>query len=647
MAASELGDDCPTQDECIQLLSRLHGADVLHCNVPPDIVELTKRADTVRRRRFIASIRSPLAIRIPLFDPDKFLTKSLPFTQFLFSWGGAILWLIIVGYGLLLTVLHWSEFTENISDRVLAADNLFLLWLVFPIVKILHELGHGYAVKVRGGEVHEMGIMFLVLMPIPYVDASAASAFSKKWHRVVVGSAGILVEMPIAAIAMWLWVEAEPGLLRAVAYNVVLIAGISTLLFNGNPLLRFDGYYIFADLIEIPNLGPRGNKHIGFLIQKYLFGVKEPIASANNQSEARWMTFFAIASFMYRVFILVVIVSFIATKFFVVGIILAAWSVTLMFIWPLIKSLKFLFVSPRLEEKRMQALSLTSSILAGAIGLMFFLPLPYATITQGVVWAPDKSIVRTNTSGVIASVVVKPREEVVKGQILLIMQDPILKAEVRVLEATLTELNVRYGGLIVADQVKAQIIAEERKHVEKQLSFAKRRASDLELKSHASGKFLIRMNEDLPGRYFARGSLLGFIAGAENSNNQPTIRVAISQGDIDLIRNRTQKIEVRFSDDLDRVYPVQIRQISPSSTKKLYNLALSTEGGGWVSLDPRDPSSGKTVEELFHLELNLPQERTLSNIGGRVYVKFDHGNEPVGWQFYRLIRQVFLEKFNV
>ena len=139
---------------------------------------------------------------------------------------------------------------------------------------MLAEFRWKHAGEKHGGEVHEMGIMLLVLAPIPYVDASAAGAFRNKWRRALVGAAGMLVELFLAAIAMAAWVMVEPGLVRSVAFNVLFVAGASTLLFNGNPLLRYDGYYVLADLIEIANLGNRSNQYWQWLAKRYLFGVK-------------------------------------------------------------------------------------------------------------------------------------------------------------------------------------------------------------------------------------------------------------------------------------------------------------------------------------------------------------------------------------
>ncbi|MBT8447587.1 MAG: hypothetical protein KJO38_10575, partial [Gammaproteobacteria bacterium] len=211
-AIDQLGDDAPTQIEAIQVLSHLHTADVLQCDVTPDSAEILQRHQRRRRQAFWQRIKSPLAIRIPLLDPENLLERMDWLGRRAFSAFGALAWLIVVGSAGLLAASHWPELSENVSERVLAPQNLLLLWLTFPVLKALHELGHGMAVKAWGGEVHEMGIMILVLMPIPYVDASAASAFRERRKRVVVGAAGMIVEIFVASLAMFAWLAVEPGI---------------------------------------------------------------------------------------------------------------------------------------------------------------------------------------------------------------------------------------------------------------------------------------------------------------------------------------------------------------------------------------------------------------------------------------------------
>ena len=282
-------------------------------------------------------MRNPLAMRFKLFDPEKFLVRFEPFVRPVFNWVGALVWLALVGYAVFLVGVHWPEFTRNVTDRVLAPENLVLVWIIFPILKALHEFGHAFAIKLLKGEVHEMGIIFLVFTPIPYVDASSSLAFRSKWERALVGAAGIFVELFLAAIAVLVWVNVEPGFVRSVAYNVVLIAGVSSLLFNVNPLLRFDGYYILMDLLEIPNLGQRGNRYLAYLVQRYLFGIRDAEPPLSSRGERIWFSIYSSAAFVYRIFIYTAIIVFIASNFFIAGVLIALWAIASMIVYPLFK----------------------------------------------------------------------------------------------------------------------------------------------------------------------------------------------------------------------------------------------------------------------------------------------------------------------
>ena len=335
-----------------------------------------------------------MAVRIPLFDPDRFLERTQFLVRPLFSWFGVVLWLAVVVTGVILAGVHWGDLTENIVDRALTPQNLVLLWFIYPTVKALHELGHGYATKLNGGEVYEIGIMFLVLIPVPYVDASAASGFRDKSKRMVVGAIGILVELFLGSLALFIWIGAEPGAVHAVAYNVMLISGVSTLLFNGNPLLRFDGYYVLADALEIPNLGSRATKYLGYLVQRYVLGIRDADTPANSRGEQLWFLAYGVAAFIYRVFIMFIIVIYIGAKFFIVGVALALWAVVTQILIPTGKSMSFLFNSPRLKRNRAKVLGRAALAAGIVVTLLFVIPAPLWILAEGVTWPSEDSQVR-------------------------------------------------------------------------------------------------------------------------------------------------------------------------------------------------------------------------------------------------------------
>lgn len=362
IACARLGDEVPTQDEMIKLLSDLHRADILQTDTPPDLLELNRRRKMHGRMRWKQYLGNPLSLRFRLFDPDSLLGRLAPYCLPFFGRFGAMLYVGLIVWALVLAAMHWNELSSDVIDRVFAVDNLLLLWLVFPVIKLLHELGHGIATKVGGGEVHEMGVMLLVLMPIPYVDASAATGFRDKRSRALVGAAGMLVELLVAALAMIAWVNLSPGVERAMAYNVMLVAGVSTLLFNGNPLLRYDGYYILADYLEIPNLGQRANEYLGYLVNHYLFAVDGLQTPTTAPGEQRWFVFYGLASFAYRMFMMVSIALLVAGKFFFIGVVLALWAMINMLVVPAAKKLSYLFTSPSLTNQRRRALLVSGSV---------------------------------------------------------------------------------------------------------------------------------------------------------------------------------------------------------------------------------------------------------------------------------------------
>jgi len=643
LACTRLGDDVLTQDEVIRLLAQLHRSDALHGDVPPDIEEMSQRGAKQRRRKLTMSLLNPMAIRLPLLDPDEFLGATLPFARVFLSWFGALAFLGIVGYALMLAGAHWPQLTGNIVDRVLSAQNLAVLLVAYPFVKALHELGHGYAVKRWGGEVHEMGIMFLVFMPVPYVDASAAAAFRDKWRRVLVGAMGILVELFLAALALFVWLNVEEGLVRAVAFNVMLIGGVSTLFFNGNPLLRFDGYYVLSDLLEIPNLGNRGNRYIGYLVQRYLFGIHDAESPATARGESGWLFVYAVASFCYRLFIVTVIALFVASRFFVIGIVLALWAVTLMLVVPLAKQLWFLLTSPVLRRSRGRAFAVVAGVLATATVALMLVPVPYRTVAEGVVWTPGEAVVHAGAQGVVDTVLARPNARVSKGEPLLRMADPLLEGRVRVLEAKVTELRRRLAGIDLENRAEAKIIREQLSHARADLALARERQRALLVRSPAAGRFILPHAADLPGRHFRKGEVLGYVARLDD----PVIRVIVPERAADLVRHETEGIELRFVERVDKVVPGRVVREVPALSQTLPNMALGTMGGGEVALDPGDREQMRALTRLLHLEVEPVEPHPVEAIGGRVYVRFDHGEEPLAGRLYRGLRQLFLRRLNV
>ncbi|MCH7944738.1 MAG: hypothetical protein IIC73_01800 [Armatimonadetes bacterium] len=641
---AQAGDEAPSQDEVIRLLGQLHAADALICDVPPDSLELFRRFQRHERMRWKQRLWTPLAIRIPLLDPDRFLERTLFLVRPLFSWFGVALWLVVVTAGVILAGVHWTDLTENIVDRALTPQNLVLLWFIYPVVKAVHELGHGYATKVSGGEVHEIGIMFLVLIPVPYVDASAASGFRDKYKRMTVGAIGILVEVFLGSLALFVWIGAEPGAVHAIAYNVMLISGISTLLFNGNPLLRFDGYYVLADALEIPNLGTRSTKYLGYLAQRYLLGVRDAESPSNTTGEKVWFIIYGVSAFIYRLFILFIIIIYIGAKFFVVGVALALWATFTQVLIPMGKSMSFLFANPKLKRNRGEVLARAALVL-GIVGtLLFVVPAPLWIRAEGVTWPSEDSQVRIGADSFIVRILVAGGSEVEVGQPLVETEDPFLQARVSLLVSQLRGLAVQLAAAQVSDQVQVAVIRQEIAAVEADLKRARERTDALLVRSTHRGIFIVPNESDLIGRFMRKGQLVAYVI---EPADEMTARVIISQDEIGLVRERTRGVQVMSAAWGASGYPTEIVREVPGGSERLPTPALGTMGGGSFAVDPRDPNGQTTLQRVFEFEISLPPAARTNYLGQRVFVRFDLGSEPLGFQLYRSLRQLFIRVFSV
>ena len=643
LANRALGERSPTQDQVIQLLGQLHAADLLQSDVTPDVAELFARGEREVRVRRRAAYGNPMALRIPLWDPDRFLERVRPWLDLLWSRWGALVWLAVVAPALCLVPSHWPELTNNFSDRVLAIDNLIVLYLLFPVIKAFHELGHASATKAGGGEVHDMGLILLVLMPVPYVEASAATAFRSRHRRALVGAAGMAVEIFIAALAFYVWLAIEPGLVKALLFNVMVIASVSTVIFNGNPLLRYDAYYILCDLIEMPNLSARALRYWAYLAERYALGMREAEGPIASRAEKVWFVCYGLASTAYRVLVTVVIALFIASRFFIIGVLLAAWALVAMAVLPVARALGHVIASPRLRKRRRRALVVTFGSIAAVLLLVVAVPLPYHSDAEGVVWLADEALVRAGANGFVERFLTVPGNHVAAGEAVLRTRDPALEAQLRLAEGKVDELEAAYAAEFVADRARAQIVRDKLDGARAALARAEERAGDAIVRVRADGVFYVPQAGDLPGRYYRKGELLGYVIGEA----APLVRVVVPQDAVDPVRVATDRVLVRLAARPGQVLEGRMVRQVPGGEAYLPSRALAVDGGGQIATDPRDSSGPKALERMFQFDVALQGTPALGVFGERAYVRFEHKREPLAARWYRDVRRLFLSRFGV
>ena len=639
----KLDEYAPGQEEIIDLMGKLYEADLLKSGASADTEELFERQARQRSNRLKQRFANPVALRFPLWDPEDFLERHFRKVGWLFSKWVGLAWLLLMIYTGLEAAQHWREISHHFAISALSPYNLLLMFLLYPPIKFVHELGHAFSAKLEGGEVHEMGINFLLFMPVPYVNVSTATHFRSRYKRILVSAAGILVESFLAALGLLLFLAAEPGLVQSVGFNIFLIGGVSSLFFNGNPLLKYDAYYMLADALGIPNLFQRSAQHWQYLFQRYLFGLRDAVSPASAPGEAPWFVIYSLSSLAYRLFILWFIFAVVTEKFFFLGVLLGAWLVGLQILRPLYKALRYLVASPALQKKRNRALATSLGLAAAVVGIVGFLPIPAYTLNEGVVWLPDEVQLRAEHDGFVAAVSAANDQPVTAGMPLLSLEDPFLQSQARIARARVKELRSRYRASRASNQVEAAMVRDELAVAESELAYILDKASAMSVDAFKNGRLMLLEADDLPGRFLRKGDLLGYILDDE----PPTVRMAVSQDHIGQLRQRIDDIRVRFASDPEREFDAKLLRQAPEATSRLPSAALATSGGGRFIVTPGSESELLATEKVFLVDLQPDFEGHEIPLGTRAWVRLDHGSEALASQWYRRLRQVFLRQFNV
>lgn len=636
IASEGLGDEAPTQGEAIQLLGQLWSSNLIVGDVSPDVGAMLRRGRMRRERELKGKLSSLLSLRIPLFDPDRLLSGLASPLRWIFSPFGFVIWLALVASGLWQMAGRWDEIARA-AQGALAPENLAWLYATFVVLKLMHEVGHGLACKVfgkregSGGEVHAIGIMLLVLLPVPYVDATSAWGLRSKWRRITVGAAGMMTELLLASIAAWIWSRAGAGTtLSIVSANAILIAGVSTLLFNANPLLRYDGYYILSDLLETPNLQQRSRDLVHALVKLRVFGVRgarSAIATAaQTPGERALLVTYWITSTIYRLFITVAIILFIAGQLFFIGVVLALMALVAWFVLPVIKFGHYLISNPELDRVRPRALATSLATIALIAALVGLVPAPQRVHAQGFVDAPRSTVVRALEPGVVMEIT--PRGEVVTANQALVRTDSLeLRSERERWDARLAQFDGEYRKALADDPARAAIVREQRDAAAEEIRELDDRIASLSLRSAHEGEWRPDESRLSPGAYLERGAPLGMIVDA----GELIVRFEIDQDAAALLLGREGE-------------PIALRPISGAGRQRTGSIERIVEAGREAMQADGVTPAPRTFELIASLDV-AESGGVLPGLPLMGMIELEP--EPIGSQGLRALRRVLQERFGL
>ena len=637
-----LGDDSPCQNELIMLLSQLHTADLLQSDVTPDTAEVFERFSKAKSQKWMSRIMNPAFARVPIWDPDNWLRRWVHVAEFFFKPWALVVWFLFMMFAGLQMATHWASLTAPSLASMMQPNNILILCITYPLVKIVHELGHAFATRVYGGEVHDVGISFLIFVPMPYVDASASSGFGSKWRRIVVAGAGVMIELFISAVALLIWIELAPSFVRTVLFNVMIIGGVSTLFFNGNPLMKFDGYYILSDLLEIPNLTARANQYLRYLLEHYVMGLPERRRMVLAPGELGWLVSYGVSAWLYKITITFGIALYLASQFFFIGVMLAAWGLILQVGIPALRGLANLRSDPRVKASIVRVYSTLGGLVAAFLTVVFIVPLPAWSTYEGVVWVPERAQLRAGIDGFVTRIAAANDQEIEPGDLVIETRDPLLDARIRVLKASLDEARAEYGQTRQTNLAEARIQHEEVARLRSEVESATSERDRGFIRAGGSGRFVL-VERDLEGRFAHRGDVLGYVA----EHWQPTVRMIVPEHEINLLTSQLEKVEVRLAEAPERLIDAAVDTIVPTVSNQLPSMALGAGGGGAVAVDSRDPDGLTAAESFFLVDLELPKDTHASGFGGRVFIRLDYHSEPVFWRAKRYVRRLFMGELGV
>ncbi len=633
------GDDAPTQDDILRLLAQLFRAGMVQFDAAPYLSLLFSRRSEEGRRQRRAFI-NPLMLRMKLFDPTRLLDRLAPLSALLGRWSVFALWVLLVGLGALAAAVNFLPLKAD-ALRVLATPASYALaWICYPIVKTLHEIGHALAVRRFGGAVHELGISLLFLTPAPYVDASAANGFPSARQRAIVSAAGIMIELALAAMAVFAWLVLSPGLLRDAALVVVLICSISTLLFNANPLLRLDGYHLLCDALQLPNLALRSQ---GWWTAQWrrLIGAESALArGALAAGELKWLVLYAPASWLYRIGLLFTLVFWLGRQSWLLG-----WLAALLLLGWLVKAVLAALLRSVEDAAdpgaRRRAVVAVSCLAVAAAAALFVLPVPSSVVARGVVWPPERAQLRAESGGFVEAGLLRDGSPVAEGDVVLTLADPVLTAQRDKVDSEKAGLLAQQYHALLQDPTRAAELGEDLGRNDAELQRVERQLADLQLRARTGGRTVWPRERDLPGSYAQRGAMLGYVLSPEPAQ----VRAVLRDEDLLRVRGRIQAIEVRLTETPWTSHAASLQNETPAATRQLPNAALGDRQGGPIGVDPADKEGLRTQLPVFLLDVLVPG-LTADHIGGRAWVKLVLEREPLGLQGLRVFRQLLVRQFS-
>ncbi|NRA56321.1 MAG: hypothetical protein HRU23_19440 [Gammaproteobacteria bacterium] len=639
-------EEAPGQEDIIQALSQLHHANLLFYRSESDYGAILERKTSQKRQEHLTKLMAFMYLRVSLWNPTGFLNTFVRILNPLFSKPAFVIWLMVLMLGGNAVLSNWTDLRQQ-SQGILAPDNLILLYLGLFVLKLIHEMGHAVAIKRFGGEVHTMGLMFIVLTPLPYVDATQTWSLRSRWERSVIGAAGMYVELFIAAIAALIWAYTAPGIVNSLAFNMMIIGSVSSVLFNGNPLLKFDAYYMLSDITDIPNLYQKSSSQWLYYFNRWLLGTKKAEPAAESRYEALWCTFYGVSSYLYRLAVVLVIAVYAADLWLGLG--LAIMSVSL-FMWvfiPFGKLIKYLSSSQQLRKNRARAWFVSFSLIIGIILSLSFIPVPYNIKAPGVIQAQESNQLFTQSSGTLLQAESRSGIWVKEGDLLAKFDNPDLQQQQHLIEQQLVEISWLIRQALNHSQTDLIALRRQKQALDEQLNEIIDQLQGLSIVAPFNGIWIPSDLRQKIGTTFNQADPVGTIY---NVHTVRFVAVVSQEQASDLFNTAITKGEIRLNGQTQELLAVENIQFNPFRKTLLPSASLGWESGGPIMASRDGSGQMNALEPFFEVSIPLPD---VANHDLRVYegmtgwLMFDLPWRSTFWQIRQSLSQILQQRYQI
>jgi len=422
--------------EIHQFVGMLFRSSLIISNAPDQGLRLFQRSQKQQSSETWSKLSNILSYRFPGFDPSRILARLAPWTNWCFTQTAFLFFCALALSALGLAFTQFDELQSRLPSfqQFFAARNWLWLAVALALTKVIHEFGHGIACKRFGGECHEMGVMLLVLTPCLYCNVSDAWTIPSKWRRITISAAGMYVELILASISVWVWWFSQPGIIHYLALNIIFVSGVSTLLFNLNPLLRYDGYYILSDLLEIPNLRQKSTKLLERSASQWILGLPAAPDPFIPKHHVWLFIVYSIAALCYRWLLTFTIFWFLYQLLEpyglkIIGQLLALFSIYGLIVSPVMKVSRFLSIPGRIDAVKPIRLAITATITMAVVAGILFLRLPHYVDMPLYLQPANLTNVYVEVPGIVNATNAKPHQYISQGQTITELTNPDLQEQ--------------------------------------------------------------------------------------------------------------------------------------------------------------------------------------------------------------------------